>query len=102
MRWILGAITVVCLFGSLSRLTPNVMWNDPTYFFRQNKSGYLKFSNTFRGTYLLMIGSVSLLLFLLSFFMTIPLTDGSLFLIFLMCVLVGRLALEWKWRRLKE
>lgn len=99
MNMMLGGIALACLFGSLSVFTPNLMWNDPTYFFRENKSEYLKFGNTFRGKYYFIIGIVSLLLFILSIFVKINIHYGFIFTIFLICLFIGRIALEIKWNK---
>lgn len=94
-----GGIALACLFGSLSVFTPNLMWNDPTYFFREdkNKSEYLRFSNTFRGKYYFVIGIVSLIGFIISIFVKTDIHYGFIFAIFIIFLLIGCLALEIKW-----
>lgn len=99
MNIMFGGIALVCLFGSLSMFTPNLMWNDPTYFFRENKSEYLKFSNIFRGKYYLVIGIVSLVCFIISFFIKLNIHYGLIFTLFLICLLIGRIILEVKWNK---
>ena len=98
MRFILIAITVVCLFGSLSILTPTTLWNDFTYFFRKNKTDYLKFSNKFRVKFYLVLGLISLFVLILTFFVDFKLSPLSIFAVFFICLIIGRICLEILWR----
>lgn len=97
MKFIFGAITIVCLFGCLSLVFPNVLWRDITYFFRENKEEYLQFSNRFRGKYYFILGCVSLALFILSFFVNLNLNTVLVLSIFFISLITGRIFLEIGW-----
>lgn len=98
MTFLFGAITVVCFFGSLSIVFPNIHWRDMTYFFRENKKEYLRFSNQFSGKYLLVLGCISLIHFIISFFVTFNISKIFVFSIFFTCLIIGRICLEVAWR----
>lgn len=97
MKWMFIAITVVSLFGSLSRFTPNTPWKDVFYFFRKDKKEYLKFSNVFRGNYLLISGLVSLIFSILSFFINFEINNSYIFLSFFVYVIIAESILQIKW-----
>lgn len=97
MRWIFVGIMVFGLFGSLSRFTPNTIWSDTTYFFRKNKKDYLKFSNIFRGNYLLILGLISLIFSIISLFITIKIKDESIFILFIIYLVGAESILQLKW-----
>lgn len=103
MKWLFIVITIVSLFGSLSRFTPNIPWKDVFYFFRKEKKEYLKFSNVFRGNYLLVSGLVSLMFSILSFFINFKINNNYIFLIFFVYVIIAESILQMKWNnRLKH
>lgn len=102
MKWMLVGIMVLSLFGSLSRFTPNTPWTDTSYFFRKDKKSYLKFSNIFRGNYLLILGIVSLIFSILSFFISFNITNEQIFIIFIFYSIIAETILQIKWIRLSK
>ncbi|MGX4686105.1 hypothetical protein JNUCC83_04305 [Vagococcus sp. JNUCC 83] len=97
MKGMFIAITIVSLFGSLSRWTPNILWKDIFYFFRKDKNEYLAFSNAFRGNYFFISGIVSLLCSILSFFVTIQIDSRYIFLAFFIYVIIAESVLQLTW-----
>ena len=102
MKWLFVGIMIFGLFGSLSRFTPNILWKDASYFFRKDKKGYLKFSNIFRGNYLLILGIFSLIFSILSFFISFNITNEQIFIIFIFYLIIAESILQIKWIRLSK
>lgn len=102
MKWMFVGIMVLGLFGSLSRFTPNTLWTDASYFFRKDKKNYLKFSNIFRGNYLLILGIVSLIFSILSFFISFNVTNEQIFIIFIFYSVIAETILQIKWIHLSK
>lgn len=99
MKFVFGAITVVCFLGSLSLVFPNVFWRDITYFFRNNKDEYLRFSNLFIGKCYFILGCCSLVFLILSFFIEFRLNKIFVLFIFFICLGIGRVWLEVAWKK---
>lgn len=102
MKELFLGFAVVSFFGSLSRFTPNTPWSDWSYLYRKNKKGknkeeYIKFSNIFRGNYLLIVGLVSLIFSVLSSFVTFEIEGKYIFIIYAVCLSITELILQVKW-----
>lgn len=105
MRFLFGGFTLVFLFGSLSRFTPNTPWNDVSILFRKNKKEYINFSNKIRGTYCLVLGILCLLMFLSSFIFDYPNNESAVFIgfcsVFFLTIIL-EIIVEIRWRRTQK
>lgn len=101
MRFLFGGFTLLFFFGSLSRFTPNIPWNDASILFRKNKTDYINFSNKIRGIYCLVLGILCLLIFLSSFIFDYPNNESTVFIGFCSVVfltIILEILVEIKWR----
>lgn len=100
MWFYLLCLTILGLFGSLSRFTPRIPWNDVTYLFRkERKAEYLAFSNQFMGKFWLGFAVVSFVLLLINF--AIPFSFDPFFLVagFVLSWLVAFVLLQLRWNK---
>ncbi|MGX7023804.1 hypothetical protein [Vagococcus hydrophili] len=97
--WFFIAISIVSLFGSLSRFTPNTFWNDTSYFFRKNKEEYLPFTNKLRGKCLLFFGVFNLVLSAFIYLLKISISLPILAAFFIIGLIAIELIVEISWNK---
>jgi cobalamin biosynthesis protein CobD/CbiB len=90
---------VLGLFGSLSLVTPHVLWNDLTYFFRKDRKEYLRFSNRYHGKMYLVIGLISFVLFLVSWFVRIVVSLYAVFFVYIAFWMLAEVLIQIHWLR---
>ena len=90
---------VLGLFGSLSLVTPHVLWNDLTYFFRKDRKEYLTFSNRYHGKMYLVIGLISFVLFLVSWFVRIVVSLYAVFFVYIAFWMLAEVLIQIHWLR---
>ncbi|MGX7015116.1 hypothetical protein [Vagococcus silagei] len=99
MQFLLITITAFCLLASIQMVTPNSLWSDVTYFFRQDKKAYLNFSNRLRGKQLLYSSGFFFVLFLINFMIPIKVNETKFAMAFLILIILLELRVQVKWQQ---